>query len=194
MTRTLVGYGLGFGLMVLAIACDGEVRELGDAAGGSAGTAGTGAFAGSGAFAGITAFAGNTASAGTGAASAGSAGVANVCETPCAVQIFSQELVLCKLCHGDALKSSELDLERPNVTARLKDVPAKHRDLAVGATPADCPVGDKLIDSANPEASWLLKKITKQQGNCGTAMPSTGMLKADEVACLNRYVHCVAAQ
>jgi hypothetical protein len=197
MTRKLLGWGLGFGLVALAIACGGNVQELGDAAGGSAGTnasAGRSAFAGDSSFAGNNALAGSSASAGNGAASGGPASVANVCETPCAVQIFSQELTLCKLCHGNVLASSGLNLEQASFTKRLKDVPAKHGDLAAGMNAADCPVGDKLIDSTNPEASWLLKKITNQQGNCGTSMPSTGMLKPDQMACLNRYVHCVAAQ
>lgn len=167
--RQLLGYGLGCGLVGLAIACGGEVRELGDAAAGSTGTAGTGAGSG------------------------GSASVPHVCETACVENIFRQELTLCKLCHGSALQSSGLNLELPDVTARLKDVPAKHGDLAMGMTPADCPVGDKLIDSANPEASWLLKKITGQQGNCGTVMPSAGTLSPAQRACIETYVHCVAA-
>jgi hypothetical protein len=185
MTRKLLGYGLGSALVVLAIACGGEVRELGDAAAGSAGSSASGSGTASGS---SSVFAGGS------AGSPAAIGVANICETACVVQLFSVNLVRCKLCHGFSLRSSGLDLEAPYVTARLKDLPAMHTDLPMGMTAADCPVGDKLIDSANPEASWLLKKIRGQQGNCGTVMPSTGALDSDEMACLETYVHCVAAQ
>jgi hypothetical protein len=88
------------------------------------------------------------------------------------------------------LQSSGLNLEADGFTDRLKNVAAKHMDLPSGKT--DCPSGDKLIDTANPSASWLLKKIDGQQNNCGDAMPSTAPLTADEKTCMHTYISCVA--
>jgi hypothetical protein len=122
----------------------------------------------------------------------GGTGTTMNCEVQCVNDIFQKELTLCKLCHGAALKSSMLDLEAPGYTARLKNVPAVHGDLATGMTKADCPTGDKLIDTANPANSWLLKKIRNEQGQCGTVMPSTGTLSAAQKTCLETYVACVA--
>jgi hypothetical protein len=88
-----------------------------------------------------------------------------------------------------------LDLETPGVVGRLKDVPAKHSDLAPAMDPSTCPTGDKLIDSANPDASWFLKKIKGQQGGCGTAMPQPPTtLTAAETMCLETFVSCVAGK
>jgi hypothetical protein len=83
-----------------------------------------------------------------------------------------------------------LDLASPGYTARLKDVPAVHGDLPMGKM--TCMAGDKLIDTSNPDASWLKKKIEGNQGQCGDQMPSTGMLTADQKACLETYITCVA--
>ncbi len=178
MKRNRAGWVAGIGLVLLGLSCSGT-EILGEAAGGSSGTGGTNQAVG-------------------GSLSIGGA-TGNACETPCLVDLFSKQVVMCKLCHAgraapNGLQSAGLDLESPDVTARLKDVPAKHTDLAIGMTPADCPVGDKLIDTVNPENSWLLKKIHGQQGNCGTIMPSTGMLTADQRTCVETYVYCVAGR
>ncbi len=125
----------------------------------------------------------------------GTAGASGAsCEVACVNDVFQMQLTLCKLCHTapPGLKSSMLDLASPGYTARLKDIPAVHGDLAMGMTAADCPKGDKLIDTAAPANSWLLKKIHGEQGNCGTPMPSTGMLTAAQKTCIETYVMCVA--
>jgi hypothetical protein len=130
---------------------------------------------------------GGSATAGTtsgGSATGGSGGGAT-CETPCMATVITT----CKTCHGAALKSSDLDLEAAGYTARLKDVPAKHGGL-MGA-PA-CPMGDKLIDSANPAESWLLKKVSSQEGDCGDPMPQGTGLAGDQLKCVQDYVSCVA--
>jgi hypothetical protein len=82
-----------------------------------------------------------------------------------------------------------LDMESPGISARLRDQPAAHRGIADGGS---CPRGDKIIDTAHPEDSWLLKKILGQQGTCGTVMPSTGALSLADQACMATYVNCVA--
>lgn len=113
------------------------------------------------------------------------------CEVDCIKDIFQKQTTLCKLCHSAAgLQSSGLNLEADGFTARLKDVPAKHGDLPMGKD--TCTPGDKLIDTATPPNSWLLKKIHAEQGNCGDPMPSTGSLSAAQKTCIETYVACVA--
>jgi hypothetical protein len=135
-----------------------------------------------------------TAPIATGGGSGGGGNTPNACEVACVNDIFQTQPALCKLCHNNSqpnpLKSSMLDLSSPGYTARLKDVPAVHGDLPAGKT--TCTPGDKLIDSANPDASWLKKKIEGMQGQCGDPMPSAGMLTADQKACLETYITCVA--
>jgi len=143
--------------------------------------------------------AGGTAAAGT-AAGGSAAGTAtggtsggDPCDTACIKDILQVQSTLCALCHNNTtLTSSGLDLKSDGFTARLRNIPAKHTDLPAGMTAADCPVGDKLIDTTTPSASWLLKKIEGQQGQCGTPMPSSGMLTATQKTCMETYIACVA--
>jgi hypothetical protein len=136
-----------------------------------------------------------TGGATTGGSTTGGAPAAG-CDTACIKDIFQVQPLLCVLCHNSnamsPLKSSGLDLKSDGFTARLKNIPAMHTDLAMGMTAADCPTGDKLIDTMNPSASWLLKKIEGQQGACGTPMPSTGALSATQKTCMETYIACVA--
>jgi hypothetical protein len=128
---------------------------------------------------------GATAGTGTGGMTSPSA-----CETDCIKDIFQKQVALCKVCHAAmGLQSSGLNLESDGFTDRLKNVPAKHGDLPMGK--ADCKAGDSLIDTANPSASWLLKKIQGNQGNCGDPMPP-GSLSAAQKTCMETYIACVA--
>ncbi len=171
--------GVGVGVALLALSCSGT-EVLGEGAGGSPGAKQS---------------AGGSASVGDSASVGGSTAVSgDACETACVQQMFKRDMLTCKLCHGNAIRLGDLDIESPNPTARLKDVPAKHAGLALGMTAADCPMGDKLIDTANPDASWLLKKIRGEQGNCGTSMPQTGTLTTEQKACITSYVYCVAGR
>jgi hypothetical protein len=131
--------------------------------------------------------AGSSSSAGTGGSGTGGGGSSiAACETACVTTIFTGQ---CKICHGSAVKlSGTLDLETAGFSARLKDKPAEH----MGSTPGPCPTGDKLIDSATPANSWLLKKVTDMQGTCGTVMPAPTALPAADQTCLTTYVNCVA--
>jgi hypothetical protein len=144
----------------------------------------------------------STAGAAAGSKAVGSPGVPapHACESACFEKIRTGSVASCKLCHASktaamgGLQSSGLDLESPNITSRLKDVPAKHQDLPP-TMPAMCPSGDLLVDTVNPHNSWLLKKIKGQQGACGTQMPQPPtLLRGDEVACIEAYVYCVAGQ
>ena len=51
----------------------------------------------------------------------------------------------------------------------------------------------KLIDSANVQDSWMLKKIRGEQASCGAQEPPVGPLPAVDLACLTTYIECVAA-
>jgi hypothetical protein len=109
------------------------------------------------------------------------------CESACMAAIIK---ATCKTCHGTAIKlAGTLDMESAGYTGRLKDKLAEHAAVADATT---CPKGDKLIDTATPANSWLLKKIMNQQGTCGTIMPSTGALSAADQTCVQTYVSCVA--
>jgi len=174
-----VGWGLGWCLLAWAPGCGG-MTDLGPQ-GGASSVGGSGA---------------GSKTAGT----QGGAVATHPCESACFEKIRAGTVASCKLCHTSksaaqfGLQSSGLDLESPNVTPRLKDVPAKHLDIPP-SMPAMCPTGDFLIDSANPQNSWLLKKVKGQQGTCGTQMPQPPTsLRGDEIACIENYVYCVAGQ
>jgi hypothetical protein len=123
---------------------------------------------------------------------AGSGSTGSMCETECMAKIINAQGTGCKGCHGKALKSGGMmDLESAGYTGRLVDKPAEHMGVEMGAA---CPSGDKLIDSANPSASWLLKKVTNMQGTCGVVMPITGALSAADQACVTTYVNCAAGK
>lgn len=136
-----------------------------------------------GATGGSTSGGGGSSAAGT--TSGGAPG--SPCETACMTALFRK----CTVCHGSALQSSGLDLEKPGYTARLKDQPAQHGQIS--GTPT-CPSGDKLVDSMNPTASWLLKKVSAQEGECGDPMPAPSGSSADEIACVTTYVNCVGGK
>jgi hypothetical protein len=125
-----------------------------------------------------------------GAGGAAATSLDEACRTSCSDEIFNA-VASCKLCHGASSKLGGLDLESPGRAARLKNVPAKHIDIALPG--AQCPIGDKLIDSANVQQSWLLKKITGAQGTCGEPMPVTGPLLPEQRACLTSWIGCVAS-
>ena len=112
------------------------------------------------------------------------------CRSSCSDEIFAAA-TSCKLCHGAGVRLGGLDLESPGRTARLKDVPAKHLEIALPG--AQCPIGDKLIDSANLQESWMLKKLTGRQGTCGEAMPATGPQTDAQRACMTTWISCVAS-
>jgi hypothetical protein len=128
-----------------------------------------------------------TAGSGTGG-SGGSAAV--TCEVECVNKLFQKEQTPCLFCHSKATHLGDLDLESPDYTSRLKNQPAKHTGFTGPTT--DCPTGDKLIDTTTPANSWLLKKIHNEQKTCGTVMPQSGALTADQKTCLETYVTCVA--
>jgi hypothetical protein len=104
-------------------------------------------------------------------------------------EIINLQGLGCKTCHGKAVKlAGTLDLESPGYTGRLKDKLAEHPSVK----PGDCGTGEKLIDTANPSASWLYKKVTGMEGTCGEPMPGPPGLAPMDQACVLTYVNCVA--
>jgi len=211
--------------ILAGVACSGVRQELGDAAGGQKGTAGTGSnqggteladqtgslphggttsmgpptFGGSLIMAGATSSGGsmpipNESAGGEAAEAMGGSGTdqpptQELCDAPC-VQTLLNGPNGCSTCHATKRSDAGLDLASTGAALRLKDIPAMHEGVSSGAS---CPQGDKLIDSANPQDSWFLKKIKGEQGTCGTVQPPTGMLQGADLGCLEMWVGCIAA-
>jgi len=139
------------------------------------------------------AVAGQAATGGSAATTAGTGGGDTAgpgCESACMATIINTPSTGCKACHGASVKlAGTLDLETAGYGARLRDQAAEHAGVTPGAA---CPSGDKMIDSANPSESWLLKKVTNMQGDCGTVMPLGGALPAADQECFTTFVNCVA--
>jgi predicted CxxxxCH...CXXCH cytochrome family protein len=133
--------------------------------------------------------------AGGGSGTAGStssgAGTANTTGTPdCVLAIFKAGSGTCSgsICHDQGVNSAGgLDLASPNVAGRLVDQPAPHSDIG----PSDvCPTGDKLIDTSDRSASWLLKKLSASTvGTCGDRMPDSGNLTSIQLSCLQNWIN-----
>lgn len=100
--------------------------------------------------------------------------------------------------------AADLDLASDGVENRLINVNAPHSDIScpnpdggalkVPCVPESCPTA-KLVDTAIPADSWLLKKIEGTNiAECGMAMPiSPGELLPEEKACLIEWVNAMAA-
>ncbi len=109
-------------------------------------------------------------------------------DTTCLTQLFSGS---CTVCHfAGTTFGGEFDLKTDDVASRLVNIGSKHLG---GVDQAKCPKGDKLVDTANPAASWLLLKVSGGQGSCGTSMPPGGTVSAAEKACVNNFVNAEAA-
>lgn len=110
-------------------------------------------------------------------------------DTGCLTTIFKASCVTVG-CHGATTPAAGLDLDSPGVNKRLINVLATHQ-LAMPNT--GCVANQKLIDAANPDASWLVGKLTTDGSTCGLRMPVGPMLSADQIACATKYAHDVAA-
>jgi hypothetical protein len=120
----------------------------------------------------------------------GGSGAMTNCETACLKAIITATGTGCGTCHSASVKldMGTLDMASPNLGMRLKDQASAHKGLTDTSA---CPMGDKIIDSANPMNSWLLKKVKGQQGGCGTPMPTGGTLSAADQKCFEDFVACV---
>jgi hypothetical protein len=105
-------------------------------------------------------------------------------------------------CHKGALAAASLDLSQ-NQAKNTKDVPATHEGIQCSATgepymecvPTTCPTGARLVNSANPDDSWVLKKIHGTANGCGDTMPDDAYAaaNADKVACIDAAFRAIAA-
>lgn len=127
-----------------------------------------------------------SAGAGTGGAAPGQPGL-NV-DTKCLTDVFAKSCTI-PSCHAPPVAAG-LDLDSPNVNTRLIDVVATHGS----ASPSTgCVANQKLIDSANPDQSWLILKLSTDGKTCGLPMPIGSPLTSDETNCLKKYAQDVAA-
>ena len=111
--------------------------------------------------------------------------------TTCLEAVFKKNTCLLVGCHASKSPAAGLDLQAAGVNARLVNIVATHGDATM---PEACPKGDKLIDTATPANSWLLKKLTKaDEVMCGAKMPIGNTLSPDDMACVQKYVTDVAA-
>jgi hypothetical protein len=111
-------------------------------------------------------------------------------------------------CHNSRSMVSGLDLTptpAAGLITRLKDQSPTHSeincgngDLFVECVPATCPAPGTalLVDSANPDASWILKKLTGTHDECGSQMPmppGNDGFDASRMACIEQLVRAIAA-
>ena len=211
------GWLLGAGLCGLFVACSGTTTPA-DSSGANAGTSSAGRTSVGGAGAGTSAGAAHDGgSTSRGAASSGTsnsggsvsiggstasvagnessgggdpsnvAGAANDSDVPpCVVSTFAQTCGS-SVCHaGNA--SAGVDLISPGVASRLVNQPAQHPGAELGA---GCPIGDKLIDTTNRSASWLLIKLQGTEGTCGLSMPPSLSLNPTQTSCLVDWINTV---
>lgn len=87
----------------------------------------------------------------------------------------------CAGCHKGRYPSGNLNLEPANVQAAL-DAPSRQ------APPL------KIIDTADPEASYLLKKVRREKGISGKPMPPGKALAEKEVGLLRDWIQSLAQE
>lgn len=120
--------------------------------------------------------AGSTAGAAAGTGGAGPS-TAMGCANGCKILMDK-----CAICHGGPNgMGMGFDVVTPNIGMRLSGVDAKTTDC----------LGEKLIDTANPDKSVLYTKVTATvPPRCGQLMPppGAGTLTADEIECVRQWV------
>jgi hypothetical protein len=197
--------------------------------GGTGGTGGSGALNGSGAMGGSgggdpVPSMGGASAAGTGNVSPGGAGFAGFSSGSGGTGLPDGYVPLCDLqvalskscaragCHNTLDRYADLELTNLSaVPAQLIDQPATHGDIncappgmpfrecTPAELPAACPPNALLVDSANPEESWILKKLRGDTG-CGDQMPlppgnstASGWNDA-RLACLEDWIYELAGR
>jgi hypothetical protein len=80
-------------------------------------------------------------------------------------------------CHAGAVPGGQLDLEKPNLEARLR---------ASTSTTVICN-GRPMLTPGSPDTSLMWTKLADLPP-CGTKMPQVGTLTADETAKLRRWI------
>jgi hypothetical protein len=179
-------------------------------ASGGTGTAGTGNPTGSGGTGtGGTGTAG-TGTAGTGTAGTGTAGTGTGGIDPgCDWQTALTKSCALSVCHGTRAPFGDLNLTPDDgLVARIKDVTATNGDLDCDPSdeylecttlPPECSAygSAKLVDSANPDASFIITKLTAS--GCGNQMPmppgdsTSAGWTPDRLTCIQDLVRAIAA-
>jgi hypothetical protein len=103
-------------------------------------------------------------------------------------------------CHGKSAVAG-LDLRTdPGLASRLLDQPARFGDISCPdddsqtCVPETCPTGALLVDSANPEASFMLAKVSAVPTNgCGDPMPPTSGVSTADYPCYLAIINAIAA-
>lgn len=162
--------------------------------GGSGGNGGTGANTSTGSYAGYS---------GSGALADASGGAYYGIMPDVTCDYTTALLKTCAIssCHkqGSVAPAAGLSLvPDAGLISRIKDVPATHGDIycpelndTCPERPPGCPVGDKLIDSAFPEQSWMYRKISGPP-DCGEQMPAGVNITADQKACILTLIFTIA--
>jgi len=152
---------------------------------------------------------GGSGGAGGSAGSSGQGGGSGSTALPCDIEEALDASCARSGCHSAALPFANLDLSSlDNISARLVDVPATFGDIDCAAAgepfrvcdspPSDCPPGQLLIDSQDPERSRMLVDLRGEQGNCGATMPappgdslSSGW-SDERKACIEAWIYSLA--
>jgi hypothetical protein len=116
-------------------------------------------------------------------------------------------------CHSALDRYGSIDLSDPTlIGAQMIDQPAPHSDIncAEAGMPFRACAGDELaarcsgsdvapllIDTANPQNSWVFKKLYGEQGSCGDAMPlppgnSPENWSEESRVCIERFFNILA--
>ena len=87
----------------------------------------------------------------------------------------------CAVCHKGKYPPKQLNLEPEGLPASFLNEPSREQPAI------------KLVDTASPEASYLLKKIKGTDGITGKSMPPPGKtaLTGDEIALVENWILCL---
>ncbi len=109
-----------------------------------------------------------------------------VCDPP---NTFFRKTCGSTSCHGGDDPEANLDLREADVAQRLIDVPA-HCAEPDPNDPEACVCPDRLlIDSQNPDASYLLEKVSQEVPECDDRMPLlTSNLRSRDIECLRSWI------
>jgi hypothetical protein len=146
---------------------------------------------------------------GSGGSSGGSSGLPPLVVPDCDYKTALTKSCAISVCHSARAPFAGLNLTPDDLLAtRLKDVVATNGDL-------DCDPGEqyllcemlpqecsafataKLVDSGNPDASFILTKMS--ESGCGNKMPmppgdaASAGWNADRAACIDKMVRAIAA-
>lgn len=106
-------------------------------------------------------------------------------------------------CHGRQFVTLDLRTD-PGLASRLLDQPATFGDIPCPddvtqtCIPDTCPGNALLVDSANPDASWMLTKVQPDPlvggiDGCGDLMPPSSGVSTADYACYRAIIAAIAA-